>query len=188
MKPSALEPQSRRRLLIYKCDGIDERTIERFEKGSQQLGKGSFLYARVLDNPKADRERGITIDISLWKFETSKYYFTIIGVPGHRDFIRNMNTGTSQGDVAVLVVASASSEYETGISKNGQTCEHILLSNTLGVKQMIVAVNKMDKKTVNYSDKGHNKIKTELSYFLKRTGFNPDKIRLSPSLASTATT
>ena len=87
------------------------------------------------NNTKAERERGITIDISLWKFETSKYYFTIIDAPGHRDFIKNMITGTSQADVAVLVVASASGEFEAGISKNGQTREHILLSYTLGVKR-----------------------------------------------------
>ena len=80
--------------LIYKCGGIDERTIEKFEKESQQLGKGSFKYAWVLDNLKAERERGITIDVSLWKFETSKYYFTFIDAPGYRDFIKNMITGT----------------------------------------------------------------------------------------------
>ena len=82
--------------LNYKCGGIDERTIEKFEKESAQLGKGSFKYAWVLDNLKAERERGITTDISLWKFETRKYYFTIIDTPGHREFIKNMTTGTSR--------------------------------------------------------------------------------------------
>nr|BAN39354.1 elongation factor 1-alpha 1 [Entamoeba histolytica] len=164
--------------LIYKCGGIDQRTIEKFEKESAEMGKGSFKYAWVLDNLKAERERGITIDISLWKFETSKYYFTIIDAPGHRDFIKNMITGTSQADVAILIVAAGTGEFEAGISKNGQTREHILLSHTLGVKQMIVGVNKMD--AIQYKQERYEEIKKEISAFLKKTGYNPDKIPFVP--------
>nr|BAN38051.1 elongation factor 1-alpha 1 [Entamoeba histolytica]BAN38151.1 elongation factor 1-alpha 1 [Entamoeba histolytica] len=164
--------------LIYKCGGIDQRTIEKFEKESAEMGKGSFKYAWVLDNLEAERERGITIDISLWKFETSKYYFTIIDAPGHRDFIKNMITGTSQADVAILIVAAGTGEFEAGISKNGQTREHILLSYTLGVKQMIVGVNKMD--AIQYKQERYEEIKKEISAFLKKTGYNPDKIPFVP--------
>jgi elongation factor 1-alpha len=166
--------------LIYKCGGIDKRTIEKFEKEAKEMGKASFKYAWVLDKLKAERERGITIDIALWKFETPKYYFTIIDAPGHRDFIKNMITGTSQADCAVLVIASPTGEFEAGIAKNGQTREHALLAYTLGVKQMIVLINKVDEKSVNYSEARYNEIKNEVSSFLKKIGYNPDKIPFIP--------
>merc|ERR1712168_1003950 len=107
------------------------------------MGKGSFKYAWVLDKLKAERERGITIDIQLMKFQTDKYNVTVIDAPGHRDFIKNMITGTSQADCAILIVAGSTGEFEAGISKDGQTREHALLAYTLGVKQMIVAVRDM---------------------------------------------
>jgi elongation factor 1-alpha len=166
--------------LIYKCGGIDKRTIEKFEKEANEMGKGSFKYAWVLDKLKAERERGITIDIALWKFETSKYNFTIIDAPGHRDFIKNMITGTSQADVAILIVASGQGEFEAGISSNGQTREHALLAYTLGVKQMIVCVNKMDDKSVNYSETRFTEITTEVSNYLKKIGYNPKLIPFIP--------
>jgi elongation factor 1-alpha len=166
--------------LIYKCGGIDKRTIEKFEKESAEMGKSSFKYAWVLDKLKAERERGITIDIALWKFETSKYYFTIIDAPGHRDFIKNMITGTSQADCAVLVVASGTGEFEAGIAKTGQTREHALLAYTLGVKQMICVVNKMDDKSVNWGEARYNEIKNEVSSFLKKIGYNSDKVPFVP--------
>jgi elongation factor 1-alpha len=166
--------------LIYKCGGIDKRTIEKYEKEAEQMGKGSFKYAWVLDRLKAERERGITIDISLWKFETAKFYFTIIDAPGHRDFIKNMITGTSQADCAVLMLASPAGEFEAGISKDGQTREHGLLAYTLGVKQMICCANKMDEKSVNYSKDRFEEIQRETQDFLKKIGFNPATIPFLP--------
>lgn len=129
--------------LIYKLGGIDKRVIERFEKEAAEMNKRSFKYAWVLDKLKAERERGITIDIALWKFETTKYYCTVIDAPGHRDFIKNMITGTSQADCAVLIIDSTTGGFEAGISKDGQTREHALLAFTLGVKQMICCCNKV---------------------------------------------
>jgi len=166
--------------LIYKCGGIDKRTIEKFEKEAQEMGKGSFKYAWVLDKLKAERERGITIDIALWKFETPKYYITIIDAPGHRDFIKNMITGTSQADCAVLVVACGTGEFEAGISKNGQTREHALLAYTLGVKQMIIACNKMDTTEPPYSEKRFDEVVTEVSNYIKKIGYNPKAVPYVP--------
>ncbi|KAB0365183.1 hypothetical protein FD754_009339 [Muntiacus muntjak] len=135
--------------LIYKCGRIDKRIIETFEKEAAEMGKGSFKYAWVLD--KAERERGITIDISQGKFETSKYYVTSIDGPGHKDFIKNMITGTSKADCAVLIGAAGVGEFEASISKNGQTHEHALLAYTL-----------------------------EVSTYIKKIGYNPDTVAFVP--------
>merc|ERR1712087_302013 len=164
--------------LIYKCGGIDKRTIEKFEKEAAELGKGSFKYAWVLDKLKSERERGITIDIALWKFETPKYYVTVIDAPGHRDFIKNMITGTSQADCAVLIIAAGTGEFEAGISKDGQTREHALLAYTLGVKQLIVAINKMD--TTKWSEERYGEIIKETSAFIKKVGYNPKHVPFVP--------
>jgi len=166
--------------LIYKCGGIDKRTIEKFEKEASDMGKGSFKYAWVLDKLKAERERGITIDIALWKFETPKFYVTIIDAPGHRDFIKNMITGTSQADCAVLVVAAGVGEFEAGISKDGQTREHALLAFTLGVKQLVVAVNKMDSTEPPFSQARYEEIQKEVSGYIKKIGYNPDEVPFVP--------
>merc|ERR1711937_336337 len=164
--------------LIYQCGGIDKRTIEKFEKEAQESGKGSFKYAWVLDKLKAERERGITIDIALWKFETPKYYVTIIDAPGHRDFIKNMITGTSQADCAILIIASGVGEFEAGISKEGQTRERALLAYTLGVKKMTIGINKMD--THKYSQDRFNEITAEVAKFIKKVGFNPKTVAMEP--------
>jgi len=160
--------------LIYKLGGIDQRTIEKFEKEANEMGKGSFKYAWVLDKLKAERERGITIDIALWQFETPKYHYTVIDAPGHRDFIKNMITGTSQADVALLVVPAGTGEFEAAFSKEGQTREHALLAFTLGVKQMICGINKMD--SAGYKEDRYQEIQKEVAGYLKKVGYNPEKV------------
>merc|ERR1712116_124627 len=117
---------------------------------------------------------------ALWKFETPKFYVTIIDAPGHRDFIKNMITGTSQADCAVLIVAGGVGEFEAGISKNGQTREHALLAYTLGVKQLIVAVNKMDSTEPPYSQARFEEIKKEVSSYIKKVGYNPAAVAFVP--------
>jgi elongation factor 1-alpha len=166
--------------LIYKCGGIDKRTIEKYEKEAEEMGKGSFKYAWVLDKLKAERERGITIDIALWKFESEKSVFTIIDAPGHRDFIKNMITGTSQADVAILMIASPSGEFESGWSKEGQTREHALLAFTMGVKQMICCCNKMDAPGADYKEERYNEIKNEVSSYLKQVGYKIETVPFIP--------
>ena len=139
---------------------------------------------QVLDKLKAERERGITIDIALWKFETPKYNCTVIDAPGHRDFIKNMITGTSQADCAVLIIDSTPGGFEAGISKDGQTREHALLAYTLGVKQMIVCLNKMDATEPKYSQKRYDEIVKEVGNYIKKVGYNPAKVRGSKLQAS----
>jgi len=170
--------------LIYKCGGIDKRTIEKFEKEAAEMGKASFKYAWVLDKLKAERERGITIDIALQKFETEKFFVTVIDAPGHRDFIKNMITGTSQADCAILIIASGPGEFEAGISKDGQTREHALLAYTLGVRQLIVALNKMDTTakagTKLWDQARYKEIVENAEKFIKKVGFNPKKVPFVP--------
>merc|ERR1711881_660271 len=166
--------------LIYKSGGIDKRVIEKFEKEAAEKGKGSSKYAWVMDKLKAERERGITIDIALWKFETPKYFVTVIDATGHRDFIKNMITGTSQADVAILIIAAGTGEFEAGYAKDGQTREHALLAYTLGVKQMMVCVNKMDDKSVKWGRGRFDEIKTEVSKYLGKIGYKPKKIPFIP--------
>jgi len=155
--------------IIFKCGGISKRQIEKFEKEAAEIGKASFKYAWVLDKLKAERERGITIDIALWKFSTEKFYFTIIDAPGHKDFIKNMITGTAQADVCILVIDGAG--FEAGISEDGSTREHALLANTLGIKQLICFVNKVD--AFNYKPYAFCNIVAEISEVLKYANFVP---------------
>src|SRR3989344_3528120 len=126
--------------LLYDSGNVDEQEMRKLKEKAQELGKGGFEFAFVMDQLKEERERGVTIDLSHKKFSTQKFDFTIIDAPGHRDFIKNMITGASQADACVLVIGSE------GIQ--AQTREHAFLTKTLGVSQIIVACNKMD--LVNY--------------------------------------
>jgi len=166
--------------LIYKCGAIDKGTVDKCGQEAAELGKADFKYAFILDTLIVERERGISIDISLWKFQTEKFNFTIIDTPGHRDFIKNTITGTSQSDVALLIIDSSHGGFEAGVRKDGQTREHALLAFTLGVKNIIVACNKMDVDSVSYSEDRYKQIKDEVSTYLKRVGYKSSKVPFIP--------
>ena len=167
--------------LLYATGSIDERTIKAFEDEAVKMGKGTFKYAWVLDNLKEERERGVTIDLRFLKFETKKFYYTVIDAPGHRDFVKNMITGASQADAAMLFVSAKKGEFEAGIGPGGQTREHAFLAFTLGVRQVIVAVNKMDDNTVNWNQERYEEIKNEVTRMLKMVGFKVEKINFVPT-------
>jgi elongation factor 1-alpha len=143
------------------------------------MDKDSFL-SWVLDQLKTRRERGITIDNDLWKFETTKCNITIIDAPGHRDSIKNVISGTSQIDCGILLVDARTGEFEVGISENGQTLEQTLLAHTLGVKQLIVAVNKMDLTEPPYSHVRFKEIHKKVSDLIKKIGYNPLNVAFVP--------
>ncbi len=153
--------------LLYDSGNLPESELRKLRELAKELGKAGFEFAFVMDQLKEERQRGVTIDLSHQKFVTPKYEFTIIDAPGHRDFIKNMITGTSQADAAVLVVAATDGVME-------QTKEHLFLCKTLGVKQLIIAVNKMD--AVKYDKARFEKVKAEMEALLKKVGFKIDTI------------
>lgn len=171
--------------LLYRLGVIDPKVMQQLEEQAKAAGKESFKFAWLLDKMKEERERGITIDLSFMKFETKKYYFTIIDAPGHRDFVKNMITGASQADAALLVISSRKGEFEAGMSAEGQTREHALLAKTLGIDQLIVVINKMDAPDVNYSQQRYEEIVNTMKKFLKGLGYNVDAIPFIPVSAWT---
>jgi elongation factor 1-alpha len=158
---------------------IDQRTIEAFAKESEATGKGdTFKYAWVLDSIKDERDRGITIDLAFQKFETPKFFYTLIDAPGHRDFIKNMITGASEADASVLVISVKPGETEAATEPGGQAREHAFLARTLGVSQMIVALNKMDDS--GYSEARYKEVKEIAEKMLKLVGYNTSKVQFIP--------
>ncbi len=171
--------------LLYRLGYIDEKTMKQLEEEAKKRGKESFKFAWILDKLKEERERGVTIDLSFMKFETKKYYFTIIDAPGHRDFVKNMITGASQADAALLVVSARKGEFEAGMSPEGQTREHLILAKTMGIDQIIVAVNKMDATEPPWSKERYEQIVAVLKKFMKSLGYKVDQIPFIPVSAWT---
>ncbi|MGC9114998.1 MAG: translation elongation factor EF-1 subunit alpha [Fervidicoccaceae archaeon] len=166
--------------ILYRLGFIDPKKMAELEAEAQKRGKESFKFAWLLDNLKEERERGVTIDLSFMKFETKKYYFTIIDAPGHRDFVKNMITGASQADAAILVVSARKGEFEAGMSPEGQTREHLLLAKTMGIDQIIVAINKMDATEPPYSQERFKQVFDVMTKFMKGLGYDTSKIPFIP--------
>ncbi|MGM5484258.1 MAG: translation elongation factor EF-1 subunit alpha [Nanobdellota archaeon] len=165
--------------IMFDTGSIDEQTMRRLKDKAAELGKSGFEFAFAMDGLKEERERGVTIDLAHKRFETDKYNFTIIDAPGHKDFVKNMITGTSQADAAVLVVAA-----NDGV--NAQTLEHLRLSKVFGVNQMIVAVNKMDISGVEFSEDRYNKVVEDVKKHAAPAGWNVEKqVRFVPVAALT---
>jgi len=172
--------------LLYDMGGIDERMMEKLRKKAEELGKPSFAFAYFMDNQKAEQERGITIACNTKEFYTTKYHYTIIDAPGHRDFIKNMITGSSQADVALLLCPADGGSFIASIAKGdhktgevpGQTRNHARLLNLLGIKQLVVGINKMDSENdgESYSEKRYNEIATEVRRILLQEGWKKDQI------------
>jgi elongation factor 1-alpha len=160
--------------MMFETGAVPAHIIEGYRKEAESKGKATFEFAWVMDNLKEERERGITIDIAHKRFDTPKYYFTVVDCPGHRDFVKNMITGASQADAAILVVAAPDGVME-------QTKEHVFLARTLGITQLIIAINKMDM--VKFDEKRFNEVKKDLSDLIKMVGYKPDEIHFIPMSA-----
>jgi elongation factor 1-alpha len=160
--------------LLFETGAVPPHIIEKYKEEAKAKGKESFVFAWVMDSLKEERDRGITIDVAHQRFDTAKFYFTIVDCPGHRDFVKNMITGASQADAAILVCAA-----KEGVQS--QTKEHVFLARTLGITQLIIALNKMDE--VNYDKARYDQVKAELSGLLKMVGYKPDEMNFIPTSA-----
>lgn len=162
--------------LLLDLNVVDQRTVDKYRKEAERIGKSSFALAWILDQRSEERSRGVTIDIATNKFETETTSFTILDAPGHRDFIPNMIAGAAQADFAILVVDASKGAFEAGLK--GQTREHSLLIRSMGVSRIIVAVNKLD--TVSWDKERFDEISQQVSGFLSATGFQAKNISFVP--------
>ncbi|CAF2127902.1 unnamed protein product [Rotaria magnacalcarata] len=165
---------------LYKCGIVDKRTFEKFEKESMEIGKCSFKYAWTLNKLQGERERSLPINVASCTFETPKYSITMVDASSYRDFVTNMVGNVSTADCALLMVSASDGEFEAGISKYGQTREHTLLAYTLGIKQIIIGVNKMDTTRPPYSEDRFSEITLEVIKCMQKIGYQSHVITIIP--------
>jgi peptide chain release factor subunit 3 len=164
--------------ILYATGMVDDRTMDKYKREAKDAGRETWYLSWALDLTKEERSKGKTVEVGRGFFETEKRRYTILDAPGHKTFVPNMIGGASQADVGILVISARKGEYETGFEKGGQTREHAVLAKTQGVNKLVIAVNKMDDPTVEWSKERYDECTTKLTNFLKGTGYNPKTGRL----------
>jgi peptide chain release factor subunit 3 len=171
--------------ILFLTGMVDARTIEKFTREAKAKNRDSWFLAYIMDTDEQEREKGKTVEVGRAQFETTSRRFTILDAPGHKSFVPNMIQGAAQADIGVLVISARKGEFEAGFEKGGQTREHAQLAKTLGVKDLVVAVNKMDESTVNWSKERYDEIQASLTPFLKSAGFSKKHVTYLPISALT---
>lgn len=161
--------------ILYLSGMVDQRTLEKYEREAKEQNRESWFYAYIMDINEDERAKGKTVEVGRASFETPNKRYTILDAPGHKNYVPNMIGGCAQADVAILVISARRGEFEAGFNKGGQTREHTMLAKTLGVKKIIVVINKMDEPTVNWSKERYDSIVQQLTEFLKSSGYNPKR-------------
>jgi len=157
--------------LLYLTDHVDRRTIEKYEREAKQRNRESWFLAFIMDTNEEERQKGKTVEVGRAHLATDSKRYTILDAPGHKSYVPNMIAGASQADIGILVISARTNEFESGFERGGQTREHAMLAKTLGVKCLIVVVNKMDDPTVKWAKKRYDEIVGKLKPFLKSCGF-----------------
>ena len=158
--------------ILYISGTVDKRTMEKYEREAKEAGRETWYLSWALDSTPQEREKGKTVEVGRAYFETATRRYTILDAPGHKTFVPSMISGAAQADVAVLVISARKGEFETGFERGGQTREHILLVKTAGVSRLVVAINKMDDPTVQWSKARFEEIKEKMTPFIRQAGFS----------------
>lgn len=167
--------------ILYVMDQVDKRTIERYEKEAKDRNRESWFLAFIMDTSEEERAKGKTVEVGRAHFDTDVHRYTILDAPGHKNYVPNMISGAAQADVGVLVISARRGEFETGFEKGGQTREHALLAKTLGVRYLVVVVNKMDDPTVMWDKERYDECVSKLKPYLKSCGYAVKKdVRFLP--------
>ncbi|KAH6681209.1 eukaryotic peptide chain release factor GTP-binding subunit [Plectosphaerella plurivora] len=158
--------------ILYVTGMVDERTMDKYRREAKEAGRETWYLSWALDLTAEERSKGKTVEVGRGFFETEKRRYSILDAPGHKTYVPHMIGGASQADVGILVISARKGEYETGFERGGQTREHAMLAKTQGVNKLVVAINKMDDPTVEWSHERYLECTTKLGQFLKGTGYN----------------